>query len=213
MADLPFVQLNELDARALFVGQRIDHRAFEKTQRYASSPLTVSAGTQGVAVLFRYGVVVMFGLNAVEEANFIKEIRPFVEQPFEDVESESLTLLCTPESEGHIENNAVYLHDLSLPRIQIVADVLAKSVILGHYEAGVSQTFDRIEPLASKLQAGRGFMNQGRELLSHIGDVLLIHGKMVGRVEVSEKPDLLWNQPQYGRLYAQLEDEFELRSL
>jgi uncharacterized Rmd1/YagE family protein len=33
---------------------------------------------------------------------------------------------------------------------------------------------------------------------------------MVGRVEVQEKPDLLWDRPELQRLYARLADEYEL---
>jgi uncharacterized Rmd1/YagE family protein len=33
---------------------------------------------------------------------------------------------------------------------------------------------------------------------------------MVGRVEVQEKPDVLWDHPELERLYARLEDEYEL---
>lgn len=33
---------------------------------------------------------------------------------------------------------------------------------------------------------------------------------MVGRVEVAEKPDLLWDHPQLERVYARLLDEYEL---
>ena len=34
---------------------------------------------------------------------------------------------------------------------------------------------------------------------------------MSGPVEVSEKPDILWDKPQLERLYARLEDEYELK--
>ncbi|MGH6662372.1 MAG: RMD1 family protein, partial [Rhodospirillales bacterium] len=51
---------------------------------------------------------------------------------------------------------------------------------------------------------------EGRALLRQIGDVLLMQHKMVGRVEVAEKPDLLWDHPELERLYARLQDEFEL---
>ena len=34
---------------------------------------------------------------------------------------------------------------------------------------------------------------------------------MVGRVEVGEKPDALWERPDLERLYLRLEDEFELK--
>jgi required for meiotic nuclear division protein 1 len=33
---------------------------------------------------------------------------------------------------------------------------------------------------------------------------------MVGRVEVEEKPDVLWDHPELERLYARLEDEYEV---
>ena len=41
-------------------------------------------------------------------------------------------------------------------------------------------------------------------------DVLLTQHRMVGRVEVEEKPDVLWDHPELERLYARLEDEYEL---
>ena len=34
---------------------------------------------------------------------------------------------------------------------------------------------------------------------------------MSGRVQVEEKPDILWDQPEFERLYARLEDEYELK--
>ena len=34
---------------------------------------------------------------------------------------------------------------------------------------------------------------------------------MTGPVEVSEKPDILWDKPHLERLYARLEDEYELK--
>jgi uncharacterized Rmd1/YagE family protein len=34
---------------------------------------------------------------------------------------------------------------------------------------------------------------------------------MVGRVEVEEKPDLVWDRPDLDRLYVRLGDEYELR--
>ena len=35
--------------------------------------------------------------------------------------------------------------------------------------------------------------------------------RVTGPVEVSEKPDILWDKPHLERLYARLEDEYELK--
>jgi uncharacterized Rmd1/YagE family protein len=77
--------------------------------------------------------------------------------------------------------------------------------------AKASQAFDRIEPLANNLeQNGKGLAN-GKQLLRHIGGALVIHHKMVGRTEVGEKPELLWERPESERFYVRLEDEYELK--
>jgi uncharacterized Rmd1/YagE family protein len=83
-------------------------------------------------------------------------------------------------------------------------------LVLGHYEARIAGVFDRIEPLAAGLQRRGRTSSQAKELLRQIGDVLLTQHRMVGRVEVEEKPDVLWDHPELERLYARLEDEYEL---
>ena len=105
---------------------------------------------------------------------------------------------------------AVVIEAASLERLQIIANVLSKSLVLGHSEARIAGVFDRIEPLAVGLQRKGRPGAQARELLQQIGDVLLTQHRMVGRVEVEEKPDVLWDHPELERLYARLEDEYEL---
>jgi uncharacterized Rmd1/YagE family protein len=98
-----------------------------------------------------------------------------------------------------------------MPRLQIIADVLAKSTIMAYYEPKVAQQFDRIEPLAAELHLGWRASRRSKELLEHIGETLLMESKMVGRAEVVEKPELLWEYPELDRLHARLEDEYELQ--
>jgi len=99
----------------------------------------------------------------------------------------------------------------STERLQLVADVLAKNLVLSHYETRVAATFDRIEPLAQALrETGRAGV-PGKTLLQHIGNVLAIQQKMVGRVETSEKPELVWEHPELDRPYMRLAEEYELR--
>jgi required for meiotic nuclear division protein 1 len=41
--------------------------------------------------------------------------------------------------------------------------------------------------------------------------MLLIEHRMVGRAEIGDKPEILWDHPHLGGLYASMEDEFELQ--
>jgi len=206
-----FIEKQHISARALFVGQRLELREFERSKRLASNPLVLTVGSDGCAVLFRYGVVVLFGLTAVEEVAFLDNIKPFVNSPIGDVESEELEVqLQLDQSEG-MGDKRVIVKSFSVERLQIIADVLAKSVVLAYYEARVAKSFDRIEPFAEKLHTEGSGGQQARDFIRHIGDTLIMQSKMVGRAEVADKPEILWEYPELERFYASLETEYEIR--
>jgi len=75
----------------------------------------------------------------------------------------------------------------------------------------VSAVFDVIDPLASRLATSGRTPGERRAILRLIGQALLVQHRMSGRVAVEEKPDVLWDRPDLERLYARLEDEYELR--
>ena len=50
----------------------------------------------------------------------------------------------------------IHLQRVTMERLLVVADVLAKSVILAYDENRVARVFDRIEPVAERAAAGGG---------------------------------------------------------
>ncbi|OGT19164.1 MAG: hypothetical protein A2V90_01935 [Gammaproteobacteria bacterium RBG_16_57_12] len=210
MAHLLFENLERIRARALYIGQRIDLRALETTHRLGSSPLVISAGAQGCAVLFRFGIVVLFDLNAVDEMNFIQGIKHLVIEPQENIETEEVEIIYNPEQQEGISQTRITLKNFSIERLQLLAIILAKSVVLDRYERSVTRTFDRIEPLATAMKREGKSGDHALELIRHIGDNLSTQVEMVGRAEITDKPDLLWEHPDLERLYHILEDEYEL---
>jgi uncharacterized Rmd1/YagE family protein len=199
-----------LAARALLLGERLDLKALENAQTLGQNPLIIAEGAAGAAVLFRYGAVVLFGLSAVEEVSFLAHLKPLVRDPFGEAELEEIDLELSNDGE-RLEKGVLKLRSFEVERLQIVADVLAKSVVLGRYEGTVAATFESIEPFAHSLRAGEGRRRGDKELLQTIGDILLIEHRAVGLVEIGDKPETLWERPDLERLYARLEDEYELR--
>lgn len=211
MASLKFSESESVRVQAIFLGQRIDLTPFRNTSVLAASPLIVEAGTDGCVVLFNYGAAVLFGLPAIEEAKFLKDIADLVAEPFSHAETEEARLQKASGNEGKAEDGVILLSEFEIPSLQIVAEVMAKSVVLAHYEEVAAKVFDRIEPFAASLQYPSQNRRQGKELLQQIGNALLIQNKIVGRVEIIDKPELLWEYPELDRLYLRLEDEYEIR--
>ncbi len=194
---------------AYALGERIEFKDIDVGEKISSTPLTVLVDSDSYVVFFRYGAAVLFNMEGKEEP-FIKRIKPAISDLFRTPKIEEAEVVFDRNSEENAANGIIRLQDSSVERLQIVADVLAKSVVLSHYESSIAGAFDSVEPFAQNLlKSGRRFYSS-KKLLEQIGNALLIQHKMVGRVEVSEKPDILWERPDLERLYARLIDEYEV---
>jgi len=200
----------QLTAHALLIGDRINTAGFEG-QVLSSNPLALRVGSSGMAVVFRYGVVVFIGLTADEEAEFLERLQARTFGKITPHEEEWAKIQIAKEAEEPIPvGGPILVREFSLERLLLVADALAKSVVLGRDEREAANVFDTIEPFAREL-ANRGKTSRNRtDLLKLIGNALLVQHRLSGRVAVGEKPDVLWDRPDLERLYARLEDEYEL---
>ncbi len=201
---------DDLKARALLLGDRLDLKLFKIADCLATTPLTIEVGAHGgIAVLFRYGVVVFFGVQSLDEVRFVESLKPLLTNAYATPEIDELEIHSGKNSIG-VQSGAVSLDGITLEKLQIIADALSKNLVLSLYEKKVAGEFDKIEPLAQEL-ATHGKVSVGaKNLLRKIGSMLLIEHRMVGRAEIGDKPETLWDFPLLEGLYASLEDEFEL---
>jgi required for meiotic nuclear division protein 1 len=209
---LPTISKSTFSARAIYAGEQIDLRSFVRSRRVlAQQPAIVALKGGGVAIIFRYGAVVFFDVSLAQQQTFLEELVPLVRQTYKQPETEEITISIDEQAPEGIAGEAVVLREASLKRLEIIAAAVGKSVALAQYEADAMQNFERIEPFAVQLeQSGRGGRNM-RLLLRHTGSVLLDELKMVARVEVTDRPELIWDHPGLKQLYLRLEDEFELQ--
>lgn len=210
-APVIFAGRERVSMRAIFLAQRLNLKTLEKSQRLASSPFVMNVGIDGYAVLFKYGVVVLFGMDPIEEAAFVENLKLFALEPLDRPETEAVEIIADENQPDGLETDYIRLRHWSIEHIQTIADIFAKSAVLSYYEARMADIFDRIEPAAAQLRHGAPKEQHARNLLTHIGDTLSIQRKMIGQVEIDDKPDMLWDRPDLERLYMRLYDEYELR--
>ncbi len=199
-------------ARALLIGDRIDTSGLERGDMIATTPFALRLGPAKFVALYRFGVAVFIGLTPIEEENFLEQIDGRLAGRRDRKCDETAVLEIMPGYEDKIPpGGPIQMPDLSAGRFLVVADVLAKTVSLARDENALSGVFDTIEPFAQDLaQTGRAPWNR-RKMLRLVGQALLAQHRISGRVAVEEKPDVLWDHPALERLYARLEDEYELR--
>ena len=201
-----------VQVRGRYLGKRLQIRDLRSRDALGNQPLVIPWGSGGFAVLFRYGAVVTFNLEGEGLEGLLEMLGPHVHDPFPAPESESLLLgEDGARSEGLDGEGVYWLEGLSVETLQVVAEVLAKSVVLAQHERQISRAFERLEPLSEIMAAGRRPRAGQRTLLKELGNALLAQTRTIGRVEIGEKPDLVWDDPGLDRLYVRLAREFELR--
>jgi uncharacterized Rmd1/YagE family protein len=201
----------EQRARALLLGDRIDTAGLERADLASTAPLAFHSGGAGFVVLYKFGVAVLFGLSPLEEDEVLAKVGARVSGAVSRHDDETLLLEIASESdEKTLANGRLAVKDLSPARLLVVADALAKSVALARDERRVNAVFDTVEPFAAELASSGRPPWKRRAMLELIGQTLLVQHRVSGRVAVEDKPDVLWDRPDLERLYARLEDEYEL---
>ncbi len=197
--------------RAVLVGERIDTRGLGAAAGATTTPVILQASEGGVAFVFRYGVVVLAGFDAVAERRMLDSLRDRIVAPEETPTTEEVAVVLNgEENDAGTATGAVVLRDAPLESLQIVANVLSKSVVLAHQEIAIAAALDRIEPFVFQLRDRGGVVTRGSALLRQVGHVLSAMQRMAVRVEAEDKPDLLWDHPQLERLHARLTDDYEI---
>ena len=200
---------SRFEARAIHVGEHIDVKGIEP-RLGGHLPVVIEVAPAGCAVLLRAGVAVVFGVDPIQQDRFVSDLGSRVADKYPKLELES-AVIRIGETEG-IEPDALVVKEVTIERLQVIAEILGKSVILARHEQEIAEVFEAIEPMAVQMSTSPDRLPwKQRDLGRHIGGAMLVEHQLVGAAELLEKPDLLWDHPELDRLYARLEDEYEIR--
>ena len=117
-------------ARALLLGQGMELRRLIYMLILSRDPTTIDVHGGGQAVLFRFGVAVLFDVPENAEKALLAQLEEFIHDPFESPAVEELDIRLVPDAEEQFLNGELVLQLMDIPRVQVIADILAKSVFL-----------------------------------------------------------------------------------
>jgi uncharacterized Rmd1/YagE family protein len=199
-----------LRARAVILGERLDHRGLGPGGTAMADPVPIAAPAPISAFAFRWGAVVIFGADPTEEAALLAALGPRITNPADSQAEEVALIALGAERDGVDAEGVIQLCDQASERLAVVADALAKSAALAQQEARIADALDRLEPAVADLRAAGRLRFSSRALHRQIGHALSAHSRNLARVEAADKPEVLWDHPELERLHARLSDEYEL---
>ncbi len=166
-------------------------------------------GDDSFVMVYKYGAVVFFGVPETERSAIRAELAPHAELLTESVDTERMELMQS-DAPLSVYNGCVKLQSPSREQLFIIADVLSKSVVLCRYETMILDMLNTIEPIAQNMRQGR-ILGGRRKLITILGDSLAIQNAMVSRIMVDDKPEILWDMPELEKLFALMNNEYEIR--
>ncbi len=194
------------------LGERIDAKAIVLPgyQSVMQTPRIFEAPDGSRVAIFRFGAVVIAQAEDSSSTTVPSEVLSHVVGSFDGRETEVVFVTIGDAGAPAGQGEQLVLNDFSVERFSIVASALAKSVALARDEQLIHAVFEKLEPFARELSKSSGRKLGPSASLKLLGDALLAQHRMVGRVEVHEKPEILWDRPDLVRLHARLDDEYEL---
>lgn len=205
-------ELSQFPAKALLLADKIESRKIINKHISRNEPILLAL-PDGLCFVFPFGVIVLINLSEKEEQLLLNYITPYLKHPFKSIKNtliEMLWVSVKPDATEGVLNNVVHIKTLSKEHLELIAHVLAKSIMLELYEETVASNFEYVEPIAKNLLVKGRLTQNANELLKHIGGSLLAEHHMVGKIEISEKPALLWEYAQLDFLYEKLIEEMEI---
>ena len=202
---------NEIPVRALQLGERIEVKGLEREDAFSSIPLAFRTSGGGIAVLFKSGAAVFVNMTPVEEEELVRSLAARILMPLEERETEAARLVVRPDEDELISSSgALQIKSADTNRLLLVAEALAMSVALAYDERRIAVAFERIDAVAHTLQQRQLPASPRGTLLEQIGQALALQQRLAGRVDLDEKPDVLWDHPELERFWARLVDEYDL---
>lgn len=213
-----------LSVRAFWLGNEIafdpiaKHFGISRRSRWEELLALESPNLAGVLAdpaskrvhLFPFGCIVTFGMAHHEVADligYLRKIEPRLQDPSDAFQDD-----CQLE----VGTGALQIRDdrIGVPSLDdwvpgILSTVLSKSVALDRVESEIERLLDEAEPVVQNLMLAK-VSPSDRKISSLAGRILSFRLDTVAYIQLLDKPDATWDNPDAEALYAKLAQFFEL---
>lgn len=203
-------QLGSCEVNAVLIGNEINLKALTNRTSPRKESVLIRLAEQSVALIYPFGAIVFFNATTSATVELITRCQRFTTQLISTPETEQFSVIIEPSQPEGIVKNKVSIKRVSKAHLEIIADALAKSVVIEYHENRIGSIFDKIEPIAKSLKERGTLGYRPNDLLKHIGASLVMAQEMVGKIEVTEKPLILWEHGELEPLHAQLVEDLEI---
>lgn len=176
----------------------------------SSNPLVLEPEKNSYVVLTRFGAVVYWDCceQVVQDMHAEIESLPAVQNRNDAVRDELLVHIGMEQD--MVTFNDVWLRELTLEKLKIIALVLGQSVALDRFENEVTQALARFNPVTEALRKSGRLTLSEKQVLQAVGFALQVRAAVLANLTLFDDPPETWESETLAYLDSQLYDQFDL---
>lgn len=150
--------------------------------------------------LFSFGAMVSWGIDSEQALSFIKEIKPFEVQPYDEYANDEFTYFYNSNI-CKINEDVIALPDYDALTKLAISYALAQSVKLETFETSIQKTFNNTKHLPEDLATKGKILLSRREIRRKTGQLFIERSSINLHLDVLDTPEIFWEYPEIEPLY------------
>ena len=162
------------------------------------------------ALAFDFGAVVFVGIDEDARRKVIdKLLKCLPPEPNPPLTETFLIEVRDDVTAPEVRFDRVVVRELSLPVIDVVAEVVAQSVAMDYYAKDVDEIETQFDKIVDRLRT-TGRSGPVEELTRFIGVCIAVRNDVISTLALFDKPEATWENEQLDRLWSALRHMLEL---
>lgn len=176
----------------------------------SSNPLVLEPEKHSYVILARFGAVVFWDCSDEVIQDMHAEIQSLPSVLNRNDAVRDLLTVHIGKDQDTVTFNEVWLRELTLEKLKIIALVLGQSVALDRFENEVTLALDRFHPVMEALRKKGKLTLSEIEVLRAVGFALQVRAAVLANLTLFDDPPETWESETLAYLDSQLYDQFDL---
>ena len=184
--------------------KRIVERYFASLLEQSTGEAIFRFGPDSYLLVYSFGVAAFFNLSAGQQQEIAQALREICSSSAGALMTDDFLVVVDERARERVQFDRATLHDLSLPKIQILALVVAHSVTLDYYEGVVEALLDQSEAITTPMKETGRLPRYTRATIKYIGISLSTRRDLISWLYIMDAPDVVWEDSGLDRLFKQM---------
>ncbi len=181
----------------------------ESGARIEKDRLLATYGPGHYAVAYDFGAVVFVGMDSGDAKKVIEAIARLNPEPNPPIE-ENFIIDVSPGAAIDVRFDKVVVPDLTVPVVDIVAEVLAQSTAMDYYAKDVEEIETETDRITAVLQKKGKVPGRIRGLVQFVGLCIATRNDIISTLALFDKPEATWESEELDRLWNGLHKMLEM---